>query len=353
MRFFLLQLLLIIVTTCNAQELGKLWEKYYQKEYKYVLDESLPLLIDYPNNMNLNLLIGRAFTDNGNSNEAILYLKKVIENDINKPNIAWSMAYLGRCYYNIDSIDLAKKYLNTCIKVNATNNATREAYKYLEFFSISQFYDSWTLVETDNYRFHFQNSKYDKEYVKYMSKLFIDLNKFFNSRTLKKLDFFVWEDPIEAQARLKMNLAFANYSTVSVHTTYKNTKGHELTHILCFFGLNPKNINNLITEGVAVYFDQTNRNRMKVAQEFLNGKKINIIDLWTNTSNYSRDYCYPIGGALIDFLLKTGTEQQLKEILKDQSIDNAKKIYRDFENLMIDFNEKLNGSQTSSSQAII
>jgi hypothetical protein len=40
-----------------------------------------------------------------------------------------------------------------------------------------------------------------------------------------------------------------------------------------------------------------------------------------------------------------GSEQQLKEILKDQSIDNARKVYKDFESLMNDFNEKINGGQ--------
>ncbi len=345
MKSFFLPLLLFVYSSLNAQELGELWNKYNQKEYNVVLEQASPLLKDYPNNMELNLLVGRTYAEIQNPKQAISYLQNVLENDINRSNKAWSMAYLGQCYYFLDSIDLAKKLLNSCIKINATKNVTNKAYGILEYFSLSQFYDSWTLIDTNNIRFHFQNSQYNKKYVETISKIYTDLNKFFNAQTTKKIDIYIWENPEEAKTRLKMELAIARYSATSIHTTYNNSKGHELTHILCFYGFNPRNMNNLITEGIAVYFDQTNRNRMNVAQEFLNGRKINVIDLWTNTSSYTNDYCYPIGGALIDFLLKNGTEQQLKEILKNQTTDNARKVYKDFDNLMKDFNEKINVSQ--------
>lgn len=345
MRIIVLILFVLIRFSVNAQDLGNLWEKYNQKHYDIVLEQALPLLKDYPDNMDLNLLIGRSYTETRNSNKAIPYLKKVIENDVNRPNKAWSLSYLGQCYYYIDSIDLAKEYLNACINLNATKNATNKAYGYLDYFSLTQFYDSWTIIDTPFIRFHFQNSKYDKEYVNLISKLYSELNKFFNAQTPKKLDFYIWDNSEEAKAILKMDLAIARYSTISIHTTYNNTKGHELTHILCYWGLNPKNMNNLITEGIAVYFDQTKRDRFKVAQDLLNNKELNIIDFWANPSNYPGDYCYAIGGALIDYLLKNGTDQQLKEILKDQSLNNARKVYKDFDKLMLDFNKKINGGQ--------
>lgn len=348
MRLIYFLFFLFIVLPVKAQDLAKLWEKYFQKEYNVVLDQAIPLLKEYPSNMELSLLIGRSYTDNKNFNQAIPYLKKVIDNDADRSNKAWSMAYLGQCYYYNDSTDLARKYLNSCIKLNATKNATNYAINILEYFSISQFYDSWAIFDTNNIRFHFQNPHYNEEYIKLMSKTHDDLNKFFEAQTPKKIDIYIWENPDEAKTKLKMELAIARYSTICIHTTYKNTKGHELTHILCFYGLNPKKINNLISEGIAVYFDQTFRNRMKVAQEFLDGKKIDVIDLWTNPSNYSGEYYYPVGGALLDFLMKNGTQYQIKEVLKDQSIDNAKNVYPNFEILMEDFNERINNVQNEN-----
>jgi tetratricopeptide (TPR) repeat protein len=342
MKLIYLLYFLFIAIPVKGQDLAKLWEKYFQKDYNVVLEQAIPLLKEYPSNMELSLLIGRSYTDNNNWNQAIPYLRKVIDNDINRSNKAWSMVYLGQCYYYKDSIDLAKKYLNSCIRLNATKNSTNNAIDILEYFSISQFYDSWVIIDTNNIRFHFQNPHYNEEYIKRMSKTYDDLNIFFEAQTPKKIDIYIWENLDEAKTKLKMELAIARFSTVCIHTTYKNTIGHELTHILCFYGLKPKKINNIISEGIAVYFDQTSRDRMKVAQEFLNGKKINVIDLWTNPSNYSGEHNYPVGGALIDFLMKNGTQDQIKEVLRDQTFDNARKVYNNFEKLMEDFNDRIN-----------
>ena len=105
MRVLNLTILLMsfIIFKANAQDLNKLWEQYTKKEYSAVLEEALPLLTRNPDNMGLNLLIGRAYTENGRYSEAIPYLKKVQGNDINKPNKAWSLNYLARCYYFTDN----------------------------------------------------------------------------------------------------------------------------------------------------------------------------------------------------------------------------------------------------------
>ena len=64
---------------------------------------------------------------------------------------------------------------------------------------------------------------------------------------------------------------------------------------------------------------------------------------WENPKKKTYDYNYTVGGALIYWLLKNSTEEQMKALLADQSIDSAREIYPDFNQIMDEFQEKLNG----------
>jgi len=48
-----------------------------------------------------------------------------------------------------------------------------------------------------------------------------------------------------------------------------------------------------------------------------------------------------MGGAFIDFLIHKGGAEKLKKLLKNQTIENAEKIYPDFKDLVKTFEAML------------
>ncbi len=326
----------------NIEELEKLYAK---KEYGQVITLGIEGLKDYPDNPRINMLVGRAYTDTRQFEKAIPYLKK---GTISKDNLnwvqAWSYAYLGSCYYFTEDRKKSKESLNECLKLNATENSSKTAQGLLGLMQMSDFYNNWETIETEYIRFHFQESKNinNKElFIKNREAAYQEINKFFNAKPLKKIDFFVWDDPQQASNILKQELGFANSNFCMINSRNDQTRGHELTHILVSYGISPTSATRLINEGVAVYFDQTNRDRFSVAKESISGNDFDVIDLWENPKKYPNEYYYTIGGALISFLFEKGTDDQLKRLLKDQTVKSARSIYSDFDNLMKEFYEKL------------
>jgi len=326
----------------NAEKLGNLLS---QKEYSKVISLGLEELKNYPNNPNINMILGRAYADSKQFEKAIPYLEKGTTKENNSDWVqAWSYGYLGRCYYVTNDYEKSKNCITTCLKLNATENSTKYAKKLLEAYQMSDFYNSWEIVETENIRFHFQNPKNIqdiKQFIKNREIAYTEINKFFIAKPYKKIDFFIWDDPKQAAEKLGIELGFANPDVCIINSSNNQTRGHEITHILSTYGINPTNKTPLINEGIATYFDQTNRDRFKVAKESIAGKEINILDLWENSKNYPFELNYTIGSALVSYLSEKGTEDQLKRLLKDQTIASAKNIYPDFENLISSFTEKL------------
>jgi len=132
-------------------------------------------------------------------------------------------------------------------------------------------------------------------------------------------------------------LGLANSDLCIINSRNNQTKGHEIAHILVTFGIYPTKKTRLINEGIATYFDQTSRDRYTIAKESISGKNVNVIDLWENTKNYPDNYNYTIGPALITYLFENGTEEQMKKLLKKQTVASARIIYQDFDRLMNDF----------------
>lgn len=328
-----------------AQNIEKLGNLYNQREYAKVIELGQEELKSYPNHPNLNMIVGRAYSDNKQFEKAIPFLEKgtVKENNLDWVQ-AWSYGYLGNCYYVTDEYQKSKESITTCIKLNATENSTKYAQKLLNSFQMSSFYDNWEIVETESIRFHFQESKNiaDKElFIKVRETAYADINKFFNAKPYKKIDFFVWDDPKQAKRKLGQELGFASSNLCIINSRNNQTQGHEIAHILTTFGIFPIKTTRLINEGIATYFDQTNRDRIQIAKESLAGKEIKITDLWENPKNYSDEYNYTIGAALIAFLFEKGNEEQMKRLLKDQTVTSARNIYQNFDNLMVDFTTKL------------
>ena len=71
----------------------------------------------------------------------------------------------------------------------------------------------------------------------------------------------------------------------------------------------------------------------------VNLKRVDIQKMMKRIDKYEEAQIYPIGGALIDFLLTNGGESKLKELLKEQTWDNLVDLYGI--ELIKDFEEKI------------
>lgn len=304
--------------------------------------ESLKLDKD---NSELNYIIGKILFDKGQFETAIPYLIKGTSPDNTEDWIqAWSLANLGVCYYMTDNPTKAKDCFNEVLLLNATENVNKFSKNKLKFLQLDSYFDNWEIIETECIRFHLHPKLTFldvNKFIKLRTDAYLKMNSFFNARPFKKIEFYVWYDGFEAKNFLNKELSFANSNICRINTFYEHTRGHEIAHILTTYGLFPIKTTKFINEGVATYFDCTNRNRLKRAKEDIMENKVDIIELWQNQEKYPLSYNYSVGGAFIEFLLKNGTEIQLKKLIKEQTVEDAEKIYVNLHELVKEFENEL------------
>ncbi|WP_372639402.1 hypothetical protein [Ancylomarina sp.] len=344
MKHILLIIFLSFSLLLSAQhkDLSKL---YLKGEFEKVIEKGMLKLEQSPDDVIINMIVGRANVAIGKYQTAIPLLKKALDDKTALPStISWSMAELGKAYYHTGQVKIGVENLRKAMDMKATRNCTRFAHNQLMRFQENKFFQKWKVRETDHIRFHFQDESIIENVENYMKQhedAYLDVNKFFKTVLPKKIDFFVWKDREEAYDLFGRPLGFANSERKIINAWYKQTKGHEICHILCDIAIQPKKKTKLINEGICVYFDQTSRNKMDQARKVSPKKEFHLLELWESPTQYERDLSYPMGGAFIDFLIHKGGKDKLKNLLKDQTIENAEKIYPNFKDLVKTFEAML------------
>ena len=348
-RFISSILILLSLIACGqntkVEELGKI---YMSGDYEKTIIEANDLLKNDSNNIDYKLLLGRALTDKGEYKEAIKNLEFTVNNDKdNSWRKAWALGYLGTCFYMLQDYNNSKKSTKECFDLNATKNATQYAYKRILLFGFDDFYKDWKIIESYNFRFHFQNMSDSeiKNYISSREESFQNINKFFNSELPKKIDFFVWESKEDANKLLRANLGFADPEFCIVHSHYQQTKGHEMTHVISNYSTKVINKTGLINEGTSVCFDQTNQDREKIVKDWIeaNEKKISIEEIWTNWKNYPEELTYPLSGLFVKELIDNFGQGKFIEFFGNQTYENAKIVFGDkLDNVIRDFENKIN-----------
>src|SRR5690554_2014704 len=101
-----------------------LWKLYNLHDCKSAIEKAKPLLEKDPNNVDLNLIIGRSLTDLADFKNAVPYLELSVKNDTyNSWQKAWALGYLGTCYFMLQEYDNSRKMTKECFDLNATKNA--------------------------------------------------------------------------------------------------------------------------------------------------------------------------------------------------------------------------------------
>lgn len=329
----------------HVEELGNI---YMSGDFDKTILKANELLKDDPNNIDYKLLLGRALTDKGDFDSAIPYLDYTVNNDPdNSWRKAWALGYLGTCHFMLQDYDNSKKYTKECFDLNATKNATQYAYKRILLFGFDDFYKDWKIVESDNFRFYFQNMS-DSDIEKYISSreiVFKNINEFFESEVPKKIDFFVWNSRDDAKKLLGANLGFSDPSFCIVHSHFQQTKGHEMTHVISNYSTKMVMKTGLINEGTSVCFDQTSQDKEQIVKDWIkdNGNKVKIKEIWNNWKGYPEELTYPLSGLFVKELIDNFGKEKFIEFFGNQTYDNAKLVFGEkLEKVIKDFENKIN-----------
>jgi len=337
-----------LISFGQTSAIADLWKLYNARDLKSVIEKAKPMLENEPTNLDLNLMLGRSFADKTDYQAAVPFLDFTVKNDKNNSWLkAWALQYLGTCYFMLQKYDDSEKSVNECIKLNATKNATNEAYGQSLLFGFNEFYKSWKIAETEHFRFHFQNMS-DVEIEKFTSlreRGYQEINNFFKSTLPKKIDFYVWESREDATRIFKANLGFAKPEFCIVHTHFQQTIGHEMTHIISNYTSKISNKTRFINEGTAVCFDLTHQDKLKMVKDWLiaNNKKVAIKDYWENGNGYGEEILYPLSGLFVKELLAKFGKEKFLAFFTNQTYENAKLVFGDqLEKVIQDFENKIN-----------
>jgi hypothetical protein len=193
----------------------------------------------------------------------------------------------------------------------------------------------WSVVQGTNATYYFQDfsvqSGYATQYVNLHESAYTELNSRFNATLPQKLRFFVWKDATLAAQLLGRSLGFTDPYDCIIHVRPQQTIGHEMTHALSYWawGRTPTGYNRFINEGVAVAFDLSNSDRIKLAKAAIAGQGIHsVTDLWYG-SYYGapEEIFYPVAGACMDFLYKQNQPALFDSLVKNQTFESAQNIY--------------------------
>lgn len=326
--FTAILLLISVVLLGQNPEIAGLWEEYSAGQHQLVINKAVSLLESDPQNVDLNLMVGRSYADQGLYKEAIPFLEATAANDKKHSwRKAWALSYLGSCHFMLQNYEDSKKFIKTCIELKATRNVTNNANGQLRLFGYDAFYDTWKIVETGHFRFHFQDMS-DREIEIYASRkeaAYQKINEFFNSQLPKKIDYFVWHSREDAMKVLRANLGFARPKYSLVHTFYRQTVGHEMTHVISYYSGEVETITSFINEGTAVCFDQSNQDRWQQVKEWAatNNKKIKVMDFWMYGSEQSDEILYPLAGLFVQELIARFGKEKFLEFFVNQTYENA------------------------------
>jgi tetratricopeptide (TPR) repeat protein len=321
----LVLLFLVSILPARSQvTLAELSTLYQQEQLDEVISRGTQALKATDEQPVINLLVGRAYTDKQQFQAALPFLSKSALAASSSADVkAWSQAYLGTCSYALQDYRQAQLAFETVVAAQATRNVTAYATKRLGMLRAQEVATTWSTVETAHFRFHFQQPASigsTQAYAAAHEQAYEAINKFFQAVLPCKIEYYVWDDRLSARQLLGRDIGFTQAEFMTIHALKNQTKRHEITHLLLEYGLHPRGQSRLITEGVAVYFDQTARNRLAAARQAVGvSSSVDVWKMWEQPQGYSDDQLYAVGGALLDYLAAHTSEAELKRLLQEQT----------------------------------
>jgi hypothetical protein len=211
----------------------------------------------------------------------------------------------------------------------------------------------WSTVETQHFRFHFppEPRANPSAFPPQLEAAFTELRKSFDGALPGKINFYVWNSSEAAEALLGRPLGFANPKHLLIHATADQTRGHELTHVLMHYAAPPDVTTRFISEGTAVAFDLSGRDRLAAARAAVGSQRVAIVGLWATGNATPEAQLYPVAGAFVERLVTRGGRERFLRLLKRQTIEHAREVYGvDLDRIIAEFEADLGGQAAPPNQ---
>ncbi|WP_136465106.1 tetratricopeptide repeat protein [Flagellimonas onchidii] len=345
MKKYLQAVFLICLYLPSYAQKNEISLAFKNREYEKAIELGKQLVELHPNDYDGLLVIGKSYNLSNNFKNAIPYLHKAIDNCEKGWQFAWANIELMESHFALGNKNEAYKHFKESLNYKGTQNSNKKLRRLALLFGFGEYYEEWKTIEGQNVIFHFQegvkiNDK--KKYIKERERVFMNINSFFLSNLPKKIDFFVWKSNEEAIRILGTPLGFTNPQYCISHNRPNQTKGHEIAHNISFWISNNIERTRFINEGIGVYFDHSNKNRILQAKRVANNKEIDVKKLWIDGETYSEEVIYPVAGAFVEHLISIDKEKFI-ELSKNQVYENAKLIYgQELDKIISRFNKKIN-----------
>lgn len=330
-------------TLAIAATQEEIWKVYNRGEAAKAAELGLAAIKDEPENIDLRQVTGRALVDSQQYAAALPHLAKVVELDGQKTwQSAWALAFAGYAHFGQNDPAKARAALEDSLKLKGTRNVINFARRAQTLLGFAPVYSNWVTLETEHFRFHFSPATQPLDTNRFAASrevAFTNINRFFQVRLPKKIDFFVWRSSADAEQAGVGTLGFARPELSIVQSAANQTRGHEMTHVICYQAVKPVQRTGLINEGIAVYFDQTGRDRLAMAKAAVKEAKLESVSL---TNMWAGRVSYPVAGAFIERLHKKGGDEKLKQLARDQTLEAARKVYGEqLDTWMAEFEQEL------------
>lgn len=320
---------------------ASLWERYKAGQFEEVVKQGQAMLNTGTESAQIALAVGRALTDLGQSEAALPYLIRAVKNDPDRTWVyAWAQVYLGHIHARLGDLKAATEAYKLARDCGATRNATRSAFNNMRLLGLDEFYDDWPVVETDHFVFHFSprlGIMDRSSFILDREAAYATIQDWFGGGPAEKVRFFVWADPVEAEMSGMPPLGFARAEYYLIHAHVKQTRGHEITHVVSQHAVLPMEKTGLINEGIAIVHDQTGRDTMERARQAVAmGRKglggdpfveVGVRALWEDWSLLTDTYSYPIAAAFTEVLLEKGGKETYLVFFADQTYAHAQEVY--------------------------
>jgi len=344
MKKNIISLLLLFLTCVSFSQKKEMSIAFKNADYKNVIKYGKQILKKDSLDLDALLGIGKSYNALNQYNKSLNYLLKLNKNAKKDWQFSWVNIELVEAYFSTGNYRKAKEHYYKSLKYKGTKTSNKKIKKLSLLFGFDNVYKNWKTIERKNIIFHFQDVSLIKNvshYMKSRENAFININSFFSSKLPKKIDFFVWKSNDEAKKVLGINLGITFSKYCVSHNRINQTIGHEITHNISFWIDNLIERTRFINEGIAVCFDNSNKNKLDLAKKVYHKDKVQISKLWKDGNEYSEKELYVIAGAFVETLIQFDKDKFL-ELCKNQSYGNAEIIYgKNLKNIILNFEKEL------------
>lgn len=230
--------------------------------------------------------------------------------------------YLGLSSYSQGEYCGASKYLFCAVNMGGFYSG--EALNWLKLLHIISGFEPTFIYQSDSLHFNFIDAFTEDErkwFIEKYTSSYDRIQSFFSAALPKPIDVFIYKDHRD---EIGNNLSYSNAPLSTIHVFWKEDCGHELTHVISnHVNGGVKNKCAFVQEGVAECF---NLNTYFCFKDDIS-PATSIDDLWNHFDGFNQRFAHRVAKRFFLLLLNRGGRDNLLRLIKDQRIENARKIY--------------------------